>query len=508
MHLKKKLSSLLTSLPLAFGMHPNALTPTQGAEADKEPLRYAIVAKKETLNDAEWKKAVVALEKKYTPFTKTFAFTNTLEETRTSLSAYAPTHVAYVAKPEELVLNELTHNPFKDLEVAGSRGSGLFTRLLLQLDNDPYPDALSGIITGATAADALRLAEAKPFTINHALLKTLGEEENQAAFPNVTYFSDGRSENRKVVKKEKRGKVIEKKLIDVAGPDVLKTLNTGPIDAVVVSCHASYRDWDMGWRGREELRYDDLWEVGKDATIVATASDKTISGTVHSPRPKIYWGAGNCEGARIVQGKNGIESMALAWMHSAGVVQHIGYTLDTWHGFVGWNLRHALLSSEKPTLSEAYTQTLTATIHEAIRLAQHREKHNLPFITQNWQRFTENHELGKYYDVAAATFYGDPALDIRVGKENTVPLFEKSLTVRAEGSATNYICSLKIVRENTEIQVPVVYFLPVSDKYLRVRSASPGLNYTLLDDRVIFETSRIKFAQSPYFSSWVSKLNS
>ncbi len=494
MSLKNKLAQWLTSLSLATSISLPSVSPSNAAPASDiqgnlaeekgKKMRYAIITSTNTYT-GNWMHPVDALKTKY-PQAQVFTFRTDMQEALPALRSYQPTHVAYVARPEELVIPELSHNPFTDIKTAAAAGAGKFTTLLCRLDDDSFPDAIGGIITGATADDALKLAAAKPFTISHALAKTLNEDENLVAFPNATMFSDGRPENGKVVKREKRGKNIKKTLLDVAGPEFLEILNTQLIDAVIVSCHASYRDWQMGWGYT-----DDRWIIGKNAAIYALAPDNTVSGTLNSTSSKFYLGAGNCESARIVQGKGGFESMALSWIHSGGVVQHLGYTLDTWHGFVGWNFRHAFLASDHPTVAEAYTQTLIATEHERQRLEAHRKKNTLPFITQNMQRFAENHELGKVYDFSGTTFYGDPWLDVRVGAENITPLFEKSLSIQKKESTTLYTCRLKSIRENTQINAPVVYRLPLSTKLLHVSSASPGLEYTLIDDCVIFETNEI-----------------
>lgn len=444
--------------------------------APKQEMRYAIIAKHATANDTEWKKPIDALEQKY-PSAKTFTFTNTLDDVRAAVRAYQPTHVDYVAQPQELVIPELPHltdarSVQEHLHVGMNSGVGQFNRFLTQLDDDPFRDAIGGIVTGATATDALKLAEARSFTINHALLKTLGEDENLAAFPHVLAYSDGRPENNRVVKREKRGSNMKKTLLDVAGPEFLEHLNSGIPQLVVTSGHANYMNWECGWN------YPDTrFVVGKNAALYAVSPSGAIDGMLQSSNPKIYWGAGNCQSARI---KSPQESLALSWIHSGNAVQFVGYTLDTWHGFIGWNLRHALLSSERPTVAEALTQTFIATEHERQRLEAYRQQHGLPM---------GDHEFGKAYDLAAVALYGNSALDVRVGGENAAPLFDKSFTAAKKGSATHYTCTLKTLRDDTYIQAPVVYRFSHPLKNPKVTKTSQGLDYALIDDAVIFNTS-------------------
>ena len=60
-------------------------------------------------------------------------------------------------------------------------------------------------------------------------------------------------------------------------------------------------------------------------------------------------------------------SMALAWMHSASVVQMTGYIVSTWFGYGGWGVNTYLC--EEPgamTFSEAFfanQQALLYTLH-------------------------------------------------------------------------------------------------------------------------------------------------
>jgi hypothetical protein len=85
------------------------------------------------------------------------AVAGTSSECRAALKARLPRYVCIVARPEE---------------IDGAFVRGLH-KLARTLDDDPYEDFQRGIVTGFTAADALRVAQAtEPLTVRTGLNST------------------------------------------------------------------------------------------------------------------------------------------------------------------------------------------------------------------------------------------------------------------------------------------------------------------------------------------------
>lgn len=127
-----------------------------GAARAAEPTgRYAIVVKKDAAA-GPWGKVVKFLETKYKG--KAFAYEKSPEEVGKEVGAYHPRYVCFVCQPTE---------NFPDFALVANK----FCRTL---DDDPYVDAIWGILTGFDEDHALELAKSEPVVIKRAFTKTLG----------------------------------------------------------------------------------------------------------------------------------------------------------------------------------------------------------------------------------------------------------------------------------------------------------------------------------------------
>src|SRR5262249_25551356 len=93
---------------------------------------------------------------------KTFAYDRSPEDVRREVGAYHPRYVCFVCQPTE---------NFPDFALVANK----FCRTL---DDDPYVDAIWGILTGFDEEHALELARAEPVVIRRAVTKTLGAWRN------------------------------------------------------------------------------------------------------------------------------------------------------------------------------------------------------------------------------------------------------------------------------------------------------------------------------------------
>ena len=102
--------------------------------------------------------------------------------------------------------------------------------------------------------------------------------------------------------------------------------------------------------------------------------------------------------------------MALAWMHSVGVVQMTGYLVPTWFGFGGWGVHNYFI--ESPGLLSfaesffANHQALLAELHT--KYSQHE--------TKSYEEYTGAIEecSGLLHDRDVVAFYGDPAWEAKL----------------------------------------------------------------------------------------------
>ena len=114
---------------------------------------YVVLASTAVRDDAEWMKAVTALQKRYGA--EVFYYEKSPREVADALKAAYPRYVAIVEKPENLG---------RDFVID-------FHKMSREMDDDIYEDFLWGIITGYEASDALRMVEnaAEPLVIKDAV---------------------------------------------------------------------------------------------------------------------------------------------------------------------------------------------------------------------------------------------------------------------------------------------------------------------------------------------------
>lgn len=251
----------------------------------QQVCEYVVVASKEVQADREWMQVVEVLAKRHKA--TVLYYDEKLCELLEELRCLTPRYVAVVEKPENLN---------REFVMEGHR-------LSREIDDDIYADYLWGIITGYSAADAMRMVEssAKPFVIRTAL-NTTTELNDGKYFDHFAYINDGNVpggwgektnpdsevKNYRINKWEILNKWVEKyKEID---PDLL-----------VTSSHATEKNLEMPFTlGNLKPRGGRLY--------ADFMTPEFLDGTAH---PRVYFAAGNCLIGNI---DNDPESMAVAWL--------------------------------------------------------------------------------------------------------------------------------------------------------------------------------------------------
>jgi hypothetical protein len=359
------------------------VAPAQGAP----PGHYAVVVRQEVA-DGPWGKVVRFLEQKH--LARTFAYKSSLDDVGKDVGAYHPRWVCFVCPPTE---------NFPDFALVANR----FCR---QLDDDPYVDAIWGILTGFDADHALELAQSEPVVIRRAFTKTLGNWLDWV--PEGDYVTEWTRDRGEVGIKAPGRDFALGKGGPMSDPDdarhIHKLLTDDTFDLLIGSGHGNQDRWML------------MYPRG-DGLLVSRAGQLTMRAPgvelpLTAKRPKVYWAVGNCLTGVVNSNRNSYrDSYALAWMRN-GTRQYIGAVQSTWYE-LNWNMADWFLKQEgRWTFSESL------------------------FLLRQWSHYllTENLVTGRDRQGTEFTdgifvLYGDPALDARVQKTRD-PALDETLDVQ------------------------------------------------------------------------------
>ncbi len=354
---------------------------------------YVVVVSRATEQQPEWRDVVSALVAKHQAQTRVYE--KQVEEVLDGLRADFPRHVCFVATREE----------------AGRDFVAAVHRLTRRLDDDPFPDALWGIVTGYDAANALRIARTtEPLQIERVAAGT--ELAMDRVREGVWYCE---LKQHRMVRKSPGVTAEEQQGPADTTQALADSLNEYQPGLFVTSGHATERDWQLGFaypNGSFQSKAGEL--IGVDT------QRKRIP--IHSDNPKVYMAVGNCLMGHI----DGPDAMALAWMNSAGVHQMMGYTVLTWYGYAGWGcLDYFVEQPGRYSFAEAF-------LANQIALVDRLERY-FPAIARrdtapgSYPRFelestdaarraglTPQDAAGLLHDRDVLAFYGDPGWDARM----------------------------------------------------------------------------------------------
>jgi zinc protease len=354
------------------------------AHVAKAEEGYCIVVSQATRDDPQWKPVVDALMTKHQGVVITFdkAVTDSLSKLRKEL----PRYICFVVKP-----SEATREFVADAN-----------RLTRRINDDPYTDAVWGILTGYDAACALRIASHKePLVIRRV---AAGTEVELKMCDEGLWYSELKAG--KMVRKEAGKPPAETPCPADSTKAIVDALNLYQPQLFVTSGHATERNWQIGFGYRNG-------QFRSHAGELVGLNTKGERFSVHSDNPKVYLPVGNCLMGHI----DGPDAMALAYMNCAGVYQMVGYTVTTWYGYGGWGLLDYFF--EQPgrfTLAEAFFANQQALIHRletyfpgmiAAASSQQNDDRKLPPQARK-AGLTWNDAQGLLYDLDSVAFYGDP----------------------------------------------------------------------------------------------------
>ncbi len=382
-------------------------------------LTAAIVSSPQVAATPEWTAVADALAQKYKANGDQVVCVAEAEA-QPQLTACQPQIVAFVRTPDEVDFPTIVK----------------LHRLMRQLDDDPLEDAIWGIVTGPTAADALRVAKAPKPNLTKALTTT-GTQE--ARFTDVVTLLDVQPVGT-VIRKTAGG---EPQRTVVAG-DLTQTFVSAwqELDpgVIVTSSHASERNLEMPFSKGNIVAKDGAFWTCPVAQLIdyktghAKGEAMPVVSQLPTPRQEKIWLApGNCLLANHIPGQ---DSMVMTALGFGKCNQFMGYAVTSWYGAMGWGTYHKWLAGNK-TLGEAYWETQNETIQKVLALCPEAvafqpvsataKAYETDFL-QQFHTFLRAHAnslktrltpeslrdlMGLLWDRDTTVLYGDPALDSR-----------------------------------------------------------------------------------------------
>lgn len=465
--MKRKLFAIASLSALAV---PACAAPEAKPAAVQKPS-YAVVVSAATAADPEWKPVVDALVRKHGASVITYAKSEA--EALPALGEQFPRHIAFVAKPEEADCAFIVRT----------------NRLVRHLDADPYADAMHGVITGYTAADALRLANGTlPAQASTALLSCgVGSERFREAY----YLSDGKRGEHGHKKPD--GKVDRSTTTGDMSGIFIDYLAAMEPDVIITSGHATQFNLEMPFSmGNLVCKDGKLWGLTERRTLINYLSGQSTGAKLPQDKlkpiaaqskPKAFFALGNC----LIGGIPNRECMALAILSHLGVTQFVGYTYTTWYGtgangHGGLMLRYWEQGGGYTSLNESYYfggQALLKRLGDlspdalAYEYANASPDMDINRFAQGLGDFKAGKaapgsripitqdEVGMLWDRDCVAFYGDPSLAMTLDKEHTVkPSRVASITEDADGTFRFVIEAREKVGPANDWSSPVAAFLP------------------------------------------------
>ena len=375
---------------------------------------FLIVVSLATYSRPEWHDVVETLRVKH-PEARTDVLVAApgVADSLPGIQERRPRYLAFVMSPEEV--------DFKTTLA--------LRRLVREIDDDPYDDAIWGIVTGPDAASAKRVAGSTMPREITSILSTTGVGDDLVDGP-VVRFSDGYPE----------GEWSEKP----AGGEPVKSRRDGDIsdvfakawreidpDLVVTSSHASQRNLEMPFSRGNIIPKDGAFHTCPDLKLIDYSTGRFVGAETDEAklvrladpgREKVWLAAGNCLIADNLPA-GGSSSMAMTALGFGKVNEFVGYIATTWFGEVGWDT-WKYFGSYGYSLSESYFAANEYLLYKLGRDLEGAEKFKPAIATAaeydgilqllkcapvKLRRRVDPQELcGMIWDRDATVFYGDP----------------------------------------------------------------------------------------------------
>ncbi len=320
-----------------------------------------IVLSTSTARLPDWANVASALAAKHADMAVTTLSTASVTNALAEIRAAAPRYCCFVLRSDEF-----------DAQTCFA-----LHRMMRELDDDPFHDAIWSILSAPTSTDALRIAtSSEPREIRN-ILATTGVSQDLAT-GKVMCFSDAA-----------RDATPEG---DISGIFAQRWNELDP-DLIVTSSHATQFNLEM------PFSKGNLFPPASTSTGFRTSAGSALAAPT---REKVWIAPGNCliaDNAHTPPQLSPAASspalnMAMTALGWGKVNQFFGYIKETWYGEIGWGTWHYFSTLRLPLTESWYTanQNLIRTLPST------KPK------SKDW--------MGKLWDLDGTVLYGDPAQKI------------------------------------------------------------------------------------------------
>jgi hypothetical protein len=446
--------------------------------AQNRSYAYAVVCSEAAYSDNGWKMVADVLLKKHAENgeSRLFTWKTQVGEVKSSLSGFNPDYIAFIAKPATECNTAFV--------VA-------VHRLCRTLDNDPYGDAIWGIVTGYKAEDALRAVS------ESLLIKTvLSASGNLSYEPPIQrfyqaigmtcdsytktdyLFSGTRgnvyTENKRPDNEQDRIKIISKWLsseslnISVAGKGTI----SGAVDCIITGGHGNVNLWQSHY---PEAGTEGYMQSSGGKLYGAPYSGSAIE--INAKTPKVYWCASNC----LMGNPDNKDNFVYGAFGSGHAVQMFGFMINASAGdeFMAWGVYDRVTKrSGTLTLPQGYFLS----------------NNNALFEIQNPGNVVNTGLVKPFMD--STVFYGDPAADVEFHSfGDSAHAFKTDIAMKNSGDGfTEFTFTYTMLAHDLEYGEGYCYqFRPASLLPVRIDPSSvtviknDGHKCEITDNLVIWE---------------------
>ena len=383
---------------------------------------YTIISTRSTMAEPEWAAVAETLKAKY-PEASICTLDELGEEALVqTLRSKGARYAACVLRPQEvdrILVNNLH-------------------RAARKVDDDPWGDCIWGIVTGYTASDAMRIAQAgEPLIIKRMLGTTNVNHERFEHSCCITDWTDA------PVREQSGYSEPTTTTYPAGGPeDKLLGIFNGELShqapqLVVTSSHATQFNLEMPFSrglifsygnrfhqlpGHEFKQFGPALRSARqgDTAQLASLAGK-YSEVTPDTTPRVWLAAGNC---LFGNAQNSPHSMCVTALSAYSCNQVVGYTVPSWYGEGGWGTMGTFFGNTAGTsLAEAWFLNNQFILHKTTELnprlldVQFNDEMFSPgsILPQLFRaRIRLNNQtaqdtMGLVHDRDVVAFYGDPA---------------------------------------------------------------------------------------------------
>ena len=319
-----------------------------------------IVISLSTYRQPEWKGVVEALQTKHADMRcRVLTAGPSVLDAKLGIQELKPRYVAFVMEEKDV-----SRDTVKALR-----------KMMRELDDDPFEDAIWGIVSGPDAATAKRIASSNEPKEIRNILSTTGVGKDLA--PGIiSQLSDANPPPPPMI-------------LDTTG-EFRKGWNTDP-ELIVTSSHATERNLEMPFSRGNLLPDNGKFKVTSNLPLKAPTHEK------------VWIAPGNCLIANHKPGEHTMVMTALGW---GKCNQFVGYIIETWFGEIGWDTWKYFANYRYP-------------MNESYYFANQ-------FLLKKLSEFkgakSDQEYRGMVWDRDGTAFWGDPAQRIKLADKELTAL--------------------------------------------------------------------------------------